>query len=164
MHFLPHIILGLAAAITTVCGDPQGVYDIVKPKASSPKGCVPTVNYRFGIMPREAPSGAKPNGSMMTVCDAPNKLSMNLRNGILTDKQGSIGSIVANRQFQFDGPPAQAGAIYTGGWSICPEIGVLALGDQILFYRCLSGDCEYLNPELFLVLKLTNFSVSLQHL
>ena len=49
-----------------------------------------------------------------------------------------IGSIVSDRQFQFDSPPPQAGAIYAGGWSITPD-GNLALGDQDIFYQCLSG-------------------------
>ncbi|CAI4963159.1 ANL_HP_G0027550.mRNA.1.CDS.1 [Saccharomyces cerevisiae] len=64
---------------------------------------------------------------------------MSLSKGILTDRKGRIGSIVANRQFQFDGPPPQAGAIYAVGWSITPE-GNLAIGDQDTFYQCLSGD------------------------
>lgn len=68
---------------------------------------------------------------------------MRLANGVLIDSLGRIGSIVANRQFQFDGPPAQAGAIYTGGWSVCPD-GLLALGSSKTFYQCDSGDCEYL--------------------
>ena len=61
-----------------------------------------------------------------------------LHNGVLTDAQGRIGSIVANHQFQFDGPPAQEGAIYTGGWSVCSN-GSLALGPSAVFYECLSG-------------------------
>ena len=64
---------------------------------------------------------------------------MNLKGGILTDGKGRIGSIVANRQFQFDGPPPQAGAIYAAGWSIT-EDGYLALGDSDVFYQCLSGN------------------------
>ena len=72
-------------------------------------------------------------------CNNNSTLSMSLSKGILTDRKGRIGSIVANRQFQFDGPPPQAGAIYAAGWSITPE-GNLALGDQDTFYQCLSGD------------------------
>ena len=64
---------------------------------------------------------------------------MNLKGGVLTDGKGRIGSIVANRQFQFDGPPPQAGAIYAAGWSLTSE-GNLAIGDQDVFYQCLSGD------------------------
>ena len=64
---------------------------------------------------------------------------MTLHNGILTDSKGRIGSIVANQQFQFDGPPPQAGAIYAAGWSISPE-GKLAIGNSTTFYQCLSGN------------------------
>ncbi len=71
---------------------------------------------------------------------------MNLKGGILTDGKGRIGSIVANRQFQFDGPPPQAGAIYAAGWSITPA-GNLAIGDKDVFYQCLSGDFYNLYDE-----------------
>ncbi|CAB4254619.1 similar to Saccharomyces cerevisiae YKL163W PIR3 O-glycosylated covalently-bound cell wall protein required for cell wall stability [Maudiozyma barnettii] len=72
-------------------------------------------------------------------CKSTGTLAMTIKNGILTDAKGRIGSIVSNRQFQFDGPPPQAGAIYAGGWSITPE-GNLALGSQDVFYQCLSGN------------------------
>ncbi|KAK6457265.1 uncharacterized protein RJT20DRAFT_94568 [Scheffersomyces xylosifermentans] len=72
-------------------------------------------------------------------CLTSNSLSMNLHGSVLTDSHGRIGAIVANRQFQFDGPPPQAGSIYAAGWSIT-EDGYLAIGDQDLFYQCLSGD------------------------
>lgn len=58
--------------------------------------------------------------------------------GILKDSVGRIGSIVANRQFQFDNP-TQAGAVYTSGWSICGN-GSLAVAGNALFYQCLSGN------------------------
>jgi len=64
---------------------------------------------------------------------------MKLDNGVLSDEKGRIGSIVANRQFQFDGPPPQAGAIYANGWGITPE-GNLAIGNEDVFWQCLSGD------------------------
>ncbi|SMN19334.1 similar to Saccharomyces cerevisiae YKL163W PIR3 O-glycosylated covalently-bound cell wall protein required for cell wall stability [Maudiozyma saulgeensis] len=72
-------------------------------------------------------------------CKSKGTLAMTIKHGFLTDSKGRIGSIVSNRQFQFDGPPPQAGAIYAGGWSITPE-GHLALGNQDIFYQCLSGD------------------------
>ncbi|TID30250.1 hypothetical protein CANINC_001130 [Pichia inconspicua] len=72
-------------------------------------------------------------------CKVENALSMTLNKGILTDGKGRIGSIVSNRQFQFDGPPPQAGAIYAAGWAVT-EDGDLALGDQTVFYQCLSGN------------------------
>ena len=72
-------------------------------------------------------------------CKVDGTLEMNLKGGILTDGKGRIGSIVANRQFQFDGPPPQAGAIFAAGWSLTPE-GNLAIGDNDVFYQCLSGN------------------------
>ncbi|AET39939.1 uncharacterized protein Ecym_5165 [Eremothecium cymbalariae DBVPG len=66
-------------------------------------------------------------------------LEMTLSDSVLRDAHGRIGSIVASRQFQFDGPPPQAGAIYAKGWSLTPD-GNLALGDSDVFYRCLSGN------------------------
>ena len=62
---------------------------------------------------------------------------MSLANGILLDSQGRTGYIASNRQFQFD-KPAQAGAIYTAGWSVCGN-GSLAIGANAIFYQCLSG-------------------------
>ncbi len=53
-------------------------------------------------------------------CAADNSLVVKLNDGVLTDAKGRIGAIVANRQFQFDGPPPQAGTIYAKGWSIVP--------------------------------------------
>jgi hypothetical protein len=71
-------------------------------------------------------------------CSADGTLVASLSNSVLTDAKGRIGAIVANRQFQFDGPPAQAGSIYTGGWSVCNN-GSLALGPSTIFYQCQSG-------------------------
>ncbi|CCH58222.1 hypothetical protein TBLA_0A04270 [Henningerozyma blattae CBS 6284] len=79
-------------------------------------------------------------------CKNNGTLSMTLKNGILTDIKGRVGSIVANRQFQFDGPPPQAGAIYAAGWSITPE-GNLAIGSNDVFYQCLSGNFYNLYDE-----------------
>ncbi|KAG0670144.1 hypothetical protein C6P45_002787 [Maudiozyma exigua] len=79
-------------------------------------------------------------------CKNNGTLSMTLKKGILVDGKGRIGSIVANRQFQFDGPPPQAGAIYAAGWSMTPE-GNLAIGDNDVFYQCLSGNFYNLYDE-----------------
>ncbi|TGZ81544.1 hypothetical protein EX30DRAFT_306197 [Ascodesmis nigricans] len=83
----------------------------------------------------------------MYVPETATTLTMRLVNGVLFDRQGRIGSIVANRQFQFDGPPAQAGSIYTAGWSLCPDENVLALGDQKLFWQCASGNFNNLYDQ-----------------
>ena len=79
-------------------------------------------------------------------CKNNGTLSMTLKKGILVDGKGRIGSIVANRQFQFDGPPPQAGAIYAAGWSLTPE-GNLAIGENDVFYQCLSGNFYNLYDE-----------------
>ncbi|GMF64063.1 unnamed protein product [[Candida] boidinii] len=81
---------------------------------------------------------------LLTVND--DALSMQLKGAVLTDRHGRIGSIVANRQFQFDGPPPQAGAIYAGGWSITDD-GKLAIGNNTVFYQCLSGTFYNLYDE-----------------
>lgn len=72
-------------------------------------------------------------------CLTSSSLAMTLNDSILTDSKGRIGAIVANRQFQFDGPPPQAGSIYAAGWSITSD-GYLAIGDNDVFYQCMSGD------------------------
>jgi len=74
-----------------------------------------------------------------TSCKNSGTLALTLKDGVLTDNKGRVGAIVSNRQFQFDGPPPQAGSIYAAGWSIT-EDGNLALGDSDVFYQCLSGD------------------------
>ncbi|KAH3678485.1 hypothetical protein WICMUC_001502 [Wickerhamomyces mucosus] len=79
-------------------------------------------------------------------CKTDESLALVLNDSVLTDAKGRIGSIVANRQFQFDGPPPQAGAIYAAGWSIT-EDGYLALGNQTDFYQCLSGTFYNLYDE-----------------
>ncbi|CAB4256060.1 similar to Saccharomyces cerevisiae YJL158C CIS3 Mannose-containing glycoprotein constituent of the cell wall [Maudiozyma barnettii] len=81
-----------------------------------------------------------------TSCKNSGTLALSLKEGVLTDNKGRVGSIVSNRQFQFDGPPPQAGAIYAAGWAITEE-GNLALGDQDVFYQCLSGDFYNLYDE-----------------
>ncbi|ODV73177.1 uncharacterized protein CYBJADRAFT_190209 [Cyberlindnera jadinii NRRL Y-1542] len=79
-------------------------------------------------------------------CKTDGTLQMSLEDSILYDSHGRVGSIVANRQFQFDGPPPQAGAIYAAGWSITDD-GYLALGDSDIFYQCLSGTFYNLYDE-----------------
>ncbi|AJS35428.1 Pir1p [Saccharomyces cerevisiae YJM1248] len=100
------------------------------------------------IIPSPAPAPITNGTDPVTAvtCKSSGTLEMDLKGGILTDGKGRIGSIVANRQFQFDGPPPQAGAIYAAGWSITPE-GNLAIGDQDTFYQCLSGNFYNLYDE-----------------
>lgn len=72
-------------------------------------------------------------------CATNETLQMTLQNGILRDNHGRIGSIVASRQFQFDGPVPQHGAIYAAGWLVTQD-GNLALGNVTSFYQCRLGD------------------------
>ena len=60
-----------------------------------------------------------------------------MKNGILTDPLGRTGYVASNEQLQFDDPP-QLGAIWTAGFSVC-ENGSLALGDDVIWWKCLSG-------------------------
>ncbi|CUM67273.1 uncharacterized protein PRCAT00004966001 [Priceomyces carsonii] len=78
-------------------------------------------------------------------CVSSNALTVTLEGGILKDAKGRIGAIVANRQFQFDGPPPQAGSIYAAGWGI--KDGSLAIGDTTTFYKCKSGDFSNLYDQ-----------------
>lgn len=71
-------------------------------------------------------------------CATKTTLHMNLHDSILRDRENRIGSIVGSRQFQFDGPVPQYGAIYAAGWAVTPN-GQLALGGSTTFYQCASG-------------------------
>lgn len=79
-------------------------------------------------------------------CLTTDSLTMTLTKTVLKDGKGRIGAIVANRQFQFDGPPPQAGSIFAAGWSITDD-GLLALGNSAVFYQCKSGDFYNLYDE-----------------
>ncbi|ODV86950.1 hypothetical protein CANARDRAFT_191678, partial [[Candida] arabinofermentans NRRL YB-2248] len=68
-------------------------------------------------------------------------LVMNISGGLLYDSFGSLGAIVSNHQFQFDGPPPQAGALYAAGWSVTDD-EYLALGSQEEFYGCPQEDSD----------------------
>lgn len=93
-----------------------------------------------------AKSSSDSDSSVPQSCVGTNSLGMQLNGSVLTDEKGRIGAIVSNRQFQFDGPPPQAGSIYAAGWSVT-ENGLLALGDQTIFYQCHSGDFYNLYDE-----------------
>lgn len=87
----------------------------------------------------QATGSASADSSIPVACLTSDSLTMTLKNSVLTDGKGRIGAIVSNRQFQFDGPPPQAGSIYAAGWSITDD-GLLALGDSAIFFQCKSGD------------------------
>ncbi|KAK8439195.1 beta-1,3-glucan linked protein [Candidozyma auris] len=91
------------------------------------------------VQATDAPAAEHKGGAALQACMADNNLAMTLEKSILRDGSGRVGAIVANRQFQFDGPPPQAGSIYAAGWSITQE-GLLALGNGTEFFQCKSGD------------------------
>lgn len=84
--------------------------------------------------------------SILRVRQNGDPLQVTLKGGVLTDILGRIGYIADNHQLQFDAPP-QAGAIYTAGFSACPD-GTLALGDSNVFYACGSSDCNRPSPRV----------------
>jgi len=137
----------LAALASVAYALPQGAPSGLAPSAPSPAGCSQSYNGEFQITIVNASSVAKREISSRqasSTCGQSGFLTAKLSNGELTDAQGRIGSIVANYQFQFDGPPAQAGALYTAGFSVCSN-GSLALGGSTVFYSCQSGEDPFSN-------------------
>ncbi|KAH9877956.1 hypothetical protein J1614_003173 [Plenodomus biglobosus] len=112
----------------------QAVEEGIAPSSPPPDGCETTVDGSFMIGTLENPSLRKRETAQEA---ADGQLLCTLNDGILHDQYKRTGSVVANRQFQFDGPP-QAGAIYTGGFSVCKN-GSLALGGSTRWWRCMSG-------------------------
>jgi len=96
-----------------------------------------TYTGTFSLNPVNVSSAATKRSleSRQSGCASSGALVINLNNGVLTDSKGRIGSIVANYQFQFDGPPAQAGALVTSGYSICGN-NTLATNGQAVWYQC----------------------------
>jgi hypothetical protein len=123
----------------------QAVTSLIVPSSTPPAGCDNSRQSSFSLEIVSA------NGSSAAGSSAParraldlgsrqngnGELQLSLSGGILTDSNGRTGYIASNYQFQFDKPP-QAGAIYTAGWTICPN-GSLALGGQAYFWQCKSG-------------------------
>lgn len=92
-----------------------------------------------------ATSTAEPESPDIVSCKVNGTLTMTLEKSILKDSSNRVGSIVANHQFQFDGPTPQAGAIYAAGWGVLD--GKLALANSTVFYQCLSGTFYNLYDE-----------------
>ncbi|KXJ88627.1 hypothetical protein Micbo1qcDRAFT_235908 [Microdochium bolleyi] len=123
------IFIGAAVAV------PQGVTQDISPKGGPPAGCKASYDGKFEITIGQALNAKRdPQATCGSTAGA---LIVSLKNGNLRDAQDRTGYIAANYQFQFDGP-AQTGAIYTSGFSVCGE-GALALGSSKDWYRCLSG-------------------------
>nr|POE65938.1 cell wall mannoprotein [Quercus suber] len=110
------------------------------PSASAPEGCSTDYPGTFEIQVVNVTSSSSKrdlNKRAAVVC--------NLDGGVLTDAMGRTGNIAGNHQFQFD-DPIQDTAIYTSGWSVCSN-GSLAIGDDAIFYQCLSGEFYNLYNE-----------------
>ncbi|KAI5197045.1 hypothetical protein E4T39_07512 [Aureobasidium subglaciale] len=120
---------------------PQGVTKAIAPQEATPQGCSTSFDGPFSISIANVTTPSKRS------LDARQDkvLTITLANGVLTDDQGRTGYIAANNQFQFD-KPAQTGAIYTSGFSVCSN-GTLAIGNSAIFYQCLSGDFYNLYDE-----------------
>lgn len=101
-----------------------------------PPKCTTSYSGTFEITV-SLPSKKRDIEERQTACGS-GDLVATLSNGVLTDSKGRIGGIVANHQFQFDGPPSQAGTLFNSGFSVCFN-GSLALGSSAIFYQCLSG-------------------------
>ncbi|KAI1134221.1 hypothetical protein F5Y05DRAFT_240137 [Hypoxylon sp. FL0543] len=118
---------------------PQGVTDQLTPTGAAPAGCTGSFDGKFEITVAEVTekrSISQPE--KRAECGSDGVLVSTLKDGTILDAKDRTGYIASNFQFQFDAP-AQAGALYTGGFSLC-EGNILALGDNKTFYRCLSGD------------------------
>lgn len=106
---------------------------------SSPIGGPVNVVPEDMLMKRGIPEARGFHPIRYTSCTDEDTLVMYLEDGILRDPEHRIGSIVSNRQFQFDGPTPQYGAIYAAGWLVTKG-GLLSLGEQTTFWQCLAGD------------------------
>lgn len=130
-----------AAFAGAVVALPQGVTTAIAPKEPTPQGCQTSFDGPFSISIANVTTPAKRS----LEARQEKVLTMTLANGVLTDDEGRTGYIAANNQFQFD-KPAQTGAIYTSGFSVCSN-GTLAIGSSAIFYQCLSGDFYNLYDE-----------------
>ncbi|KAG0123705.1 hypothetical protein HOY82DRAFT_527037 [Tuber indicum] len=126
----PPIIQQQARPLPVPLSLPLGVTPIIRPPGDSPPGCLDTRLGAFGFEPiSESTTAAQP------ICFGPGSLIMTLDNGVLLDLFGRVGTISSTRQFRFYGAQPQEGAIFTGGFSICPD-NLLALGARNVFYAC----------------------------
>jgi len=135
MKFTLAALLALAASKVSA----QAITAVITPPSPAPSGCVASYSGNFEINVMNA-STTKRDLSLkkrVTVCGGTGTLVLTLANGQLHDAFGRTGYVASNYQFQFDKPP-QAGAIYTAGFSICPN-NTIALGGSAVFYQCLSG-------------------------
>lgn len=117
---------------------PTGVHPFVAPVPTSQPAsdCVDSLADEFAMNVIYA----APLPAHFVNNKAVSNLGINLVNGTLIDNLDRLGSIVANRQLQFDAY-GQAGSIYTAGFQACgpPEKRLLALGGSTTWWGCVSG-------------------------
>ncbi|KAI1821469.1 hypothetical protein F4861DRAFT_461290 [Xylaria intraflava] len=124
--------LGVALAV------PRAATDKLAPVDVAPAGCLENPTGKFEITVTTETEKGKSTPEKEVECDAAGGLVVTLRDGQIVDAEGRIGYIASNYQFQFDAP-AQSGALFTGGFSVC-EGNTLALGSSRTFFQCRSGD------------------------
>ncbi|KAF2205696.1 hypothetical protein GQ43DRAFT_436821 [Delitschia confertaspora ATCC 74209] len=127
------VTLALASAllspVSAIISDDLPMIGIA-PDESAPPGCVTSYDGVLSLL-------------IGHVNDTTIATKVTLKDGVLLDSFDRVGCVVANWQFQFDGPTPQAGAIYTGGYSKC-ENDTMALGGSTDFWRCNSGTFDNL--------------------
>ncbi|KAI1112254.1 hypothetical protein F5Y14DRAFT_277330 [Nemania sp. NC0429] len=132
------LILVLAwALLGVVMAVPQGVTEKLTPTGVAPAGCTGSFDGKFEISVAKVTKEKRSITEKRAECGAEGILVVTLQDGSTYDAQGRTGYIASNYQFQFD-KPAQAGALFTSGFSLC-EDNIMALGSSKTFYQCLSG-------------------------
>ncbi|KAI1164008.1 hypothetical protein F5B18DRAFT_651128 [Nemania serpens] len=133
------LTFALASALFgVVMAIPQGVTDKLTPTGAAPAGCTGSFDGKFEISVAKVTKEKRSIPEKRAECGAEGILVVSLQDGSTYDAQGRTGYIASNYQFQFD-KPAQAGALFTSGFSLC-EDNIMALGSSKTFYQCLSGN------------------------
>ncbi|KAI1499921.1 hypothetical protein F5X99DRAFT_263259 [Biscogniauxia marginata] len=135
---MQHTLALTSALLGVALAAPQGVTDKITPTGSAPAGCTGSLDGKFEITVATVTEQKRSIPEKRDTCGGDGVLVLTLEDGSTFDAQGRTGYIASNFQFQFD-KPAQAGAIFTSGFSVCDN-NILALGESKTFYRCLSGD------------------------
>ncbi|KAF2964484.1 hypothetical protein GQX73_g9081 [Xylaria multiplex] len=128
----------LSALLGVAIAAPQGVTEKLTPTGAAPAGCTGTVEGKFEITVARVTEQKRSIPEKRAECGSEGTLVITLEDGSTYDAQGRTGYIASNYQFQFDAP-AQAGALFTSGFSVCKD-NIMALGSSKTFYQCLSGD------------------------
>ncbi|KAI1183420.1 hypothetical protein F5B17DRAFT_416318 [Nemania serpens] len=132
------VTFALASALLgVVLAVPQGVTEKLTPTGAAPPGCTGTFDGQFEISVAKVTKEKRSLPEKRAECGEEGTLVVTLKDGSTYDAQGRTGYIASNYQFQFD-KPAQAGALFTSGFSLCKD-NIMALGSSKTFYQCLSG-------------------------